>query len=65
MSALDFLEFKEFQADVSLVCNKSGSGGWEVTIAQDLVEVTLTSQQLDRINKKIQDYIAESVELSK
>lgn len=31
MSALDFLEFKEFQADVSLVCNKSGSGGWEVT----------------------------------
>ena len=65
MSALDFLNFKEFQADVSLVANQEGSGGWEVSISQGQSKVTLTHQQLDRINKKIRDYIAEGLEEKK
>ena len=65
MSALDFLNFKEFQADVSLVANQEGSGGWEVSIYQGQSKVTLTHQQLDRINKKIQAYIAEGLEEKK
>lgn len=65
MSALDFLSFKEFQADVSLVVNQEGSGGYEVSISQGQSKVILTHQQLDRINKKIQDYIVESLEIGK
>ncbi len=62
MSELDFLKFKEFEIGVSLVCNEVGSGGWEVILSQGSEKIAITSQQLDRINKKIQDYIAESLE---
>lgn len=65
MSVLDFLIFKEFEVNVSLMCNELGSGGYEVIMTQGAEKVAITSQQLDRINKKIQDHIAESLELSK
>jgi hypothetical protein len=63
MSVLDFLIFKEFEVNASVVCNELGSGGWEVILTQGAEKVVITSQQLDRINKKIQDYIAESLEM--
>lgn len=57
VETLDFLRFKELAVDVSLEVNKLGSGGYEVELIQDGRSVTLTYQQFDRINKKIQDYI--------
>jgi hypothetical protein len=64
MGDLDFLKFKEFDISISLVCNELGSGGWEVIMSQGSEKVALTSDQLNRLNKKVQDYIAESINLN-
>jgi hypothetical protein len=62
MNELDFLRFKEFEVNVAATVNSNGSGGWEVSLTQGGGTVILTIQQLDRVNKKIQDYILESLE---
>jgi len=63
MSELDFLRFKEFSLDVAATVNSNGSGGWEVSLSQDGSAVILTAQQLDRINRKIQEYIGNGINL--
>jgi len=63
MSDLDFLRFKEFAVDVAVTVNSNGSGGWEVSLTQDGATVILTSQQLDRINRKIQEYISQGINI--
>jgi hypothetical protein len=61
MTDLDFLRFKEFAVDVAATVNSNGSGGWEVSLTQGGATVILTSQQLERINIKIQDYINQGI----
>ncbi len=63
MNELDFLRFKEFAVSVVATVNSNGSGGWEVSLTQDGATVILTSQQLDRINGKIQDYISQGINI--
>ena len=63
MSDLNFLKFKEFAVDVVATVNSNGSGGWEVSLTQDGATVIFTSQQLERINRKIQEYIDQGIRI--